>query len=97
MTIVIRRIVRTPTLGGSVQCMVCLAGLGSAAIEALRNETRRGRRTPQRELVKTLSSDGNQFRDPSASIRGTLGTRRRNPGYRINKMSMDHCWTLMNQ
>ena len=51
----------------------------------LRKETRKGRRTPQRELVETLSSDGSQFRDPSTSIRGTLGTHRRNPGYQINK------------
>ena len=29
----------------------------------LRKETRRGRHTPQRELVETLSSDGSQFRD----------------------------------
>ena len=33
----------------------------------LRKETRRGRRTPQRELVENLSSDGSQFRDPSAA------------------------------
>ena len=35
----------------------------------LRKDTRKGRRTPQRELVETLASDGSQFRDPSAPIR----------------------------
>jgi ArsR family transcriptional regulator, lead/cadmium/zinc/bismuth-responsive transcriptional repressor len=51
----------------------------------LRKDTRKGRRTPQRELVETLSSDASQFRDPSTPIRGALGARRRNPGYQINK------------
>ena len=51
----------------------------------LRKDTRKGRRTPQRELVETLSSDGSQFRDPSAPIRGSLGARRRNPESQISK------------
>ncbi|MGB8464527.1 MAG: metalloregulator ArsR/SmtB family transcription factor [Terrimicrobiaceae bacterium] len=52
----------------------------------LRKDTRKGRRTPQRELAETLSSDGSQFRDPSAETLGSLGTRRHNLGSQINKM-----------
>jgi DNA-binding transcriptional ArsR family regulator len=51
----------------------------------LRKETRRGRRTVQRELIETLSSDGSQIRDPCVPMPGTLGTRRHNPGFQINK------------
>ena len=68
-------------------CVLALLerGLWLTQDTKLRKETRSARCTPQRELVETLSSDGSQFRDPSAPIRGALGTRRRNPEYQINK------------
>jgi ArsR family transcriptional regulator, lead/cadmium/zinc/bismuth-responsive transcriptional repressor len=50
----------------------------------LRKETSKGRRTWQRELVETPSSDGSQFRDPSAPRYGSLGAFRRNPESQIN-------------
>jgi DNA-binding transcriptional regulator PaaX len=51
----------------------------------LRKETRREQPATQREVAETLSSNGNQFRDPSAEKLGSRGARRRNPGLRINK------------
>ena len=56
-------------------CVIDLLERGLWLIQdtELRKETRRGGRTPQRELVETLSSDGHHFRDPSASIRAALG------------------------
>jgi DNA-binding transcriptional ArsR family regulator len=56
-------------------CVIDLLERGLWLIQdtELRKETGRGGRTPQREPVETLSSDGDHFRDPSASIRGALG------------------------